>query len=87
MQHYCIENQYLKKNAANNIKCPVLIFQAEREHLVSNKAQKHFIMQLRKAGLTSAKLVHVRGSKHEAFNGTKRIREAFWRRVFQFLEE
>lgn len=80
-------NRYLRKYASKNIKIPVLLFQTEYEHLVSNKAQRRFIMRLRKAGLKSAKLVHVRGSKHEAFNGTKRIREAFWRRVFLFLEE
>lgn len=80
-------NRYLRKNAAKNIKIPVLLFQAEYERLVSNKAQRRFILQLRKAGLQSAKLVNVRGSKHEAFNATRRIREAFWRRIFQFLEE
>ena len=79
-------NRYLRKYAAKNIKCPLLLFQAEREHLVSNKAQMRFILRLRKAGHRTAKLVHVRGSKHEAFNATKRIREAFWRRVFLFLE-
>jgi len=80
-------NRYLRKYAAKNIRVPVLLFQAEYEYLVSNKAQRRFIARLRRAGLTSAKLVHVCGSKHEAFNATERIREAFWRRVFRFLEE
>lgn len=79
--------RYLRKYAAKNIRIPVLLFQAEQEHLVSKRAQKRFIVRLRKAGLTSAKLVHVRGSRHEAFNATEGIREAFWRRVFRFLEE
>lgn len=79
-------NRYLRKYAAKKIKIPVLLFQAEHDSLVSNKAQRRFALQLRRAG-ASVKLVHVKGSKHEAFNATSRIREAFWRRVFQFLEE
>ncbi len=79
-------NRYLRKNAGENIKTPVLVFQAEIEHLVSKKAQRRFVLRLRRAGLESAKLVYVHGCKHEAFNGTKKIREAFWRRVFRFYK-
>ncbi len=80
-------NRYLRKNASSNIKIPVLVFQSEMECLVSKNAQKKFVLGLRKAGNEKAKLVYVHGSKHEAFNATKKIREAFWRRVFRFYEE
>lgn len=79
-------NRYLRKNASENIKIPVLVFQAEMERLVSKNAQKGFVIGLRKAGHKDAKIVYVRGSKHEAFNATEKIREAFWTRVFRFFE-
>lgn len=80
-------NRYLRREAAKKIKIPVLLFQAEYEHLVSNKSQFHFILQLRKAGLMTAKIVRVPDSKHELFNTKKRTREAYWRMIFRFLKE
>ncbi len=79
-------NRYLKKESAKNVRIPVLLFQAELEHLVSNKAQVRFIMELRRAGNYEAKLVRVPNCRHEIFNGKKRVREAYWRMIFRFLE-
>lgn len=79
-------NRYLKKKAPKKIKIPVLLFQAERDTLVSNREQVRFILRLRKAGLMSAKLVRVPEAKHEVFNAKKRTRETFWKMVFRFLE-
>lgn len=78
-------NQYLKKNAAKNIKIPVLLFQAENELLVSNSEQIDFIKRLRKAGLKEAKLVKVPGAKHEIFDAEKQIRNGFWKKIYRFL--
>ncbi len=79
-------SRYLKKEAAGKIQIPVLLFQAELEHLVSNSAQEQFILDLRKAGNYEAKLVRVPNCRHEIFNGKKRTREAYWRKIFRFLE-
>lgn len=79
-------NRYIKKEAPGRIQIPVLLFQAEYEHLVSNKAQFQFILKLRKEGNHKAKLVRVPKCKHEIFNSTKRTREAYWRMIFRFLD-
>lgn len=80
-------NQYLRKCAPGRIQIPVLLFQAEYEHLVSNKAQLQFILKLRKAGNLNAKIVRVPGTKHEIFNGEKRTREAYFRMIFYYLTQ
>lgn len=79
-------NRFLRKEAPGKIQNPVLLFQAECEHLVSNKEQIQFILKLREGGNYAAKMVKVPKCKHEIFNGTKRIREAYWRMIFRFLE-
>lgn len=79
-------NGYLQTEGYQKIKAPVLLFQAELENRVCNKEQRRFMIKLRKAGLTSAKLVKVPNAKHELFNADKHTREAYWRMVFRFLE-
>lgn len=79
-------HQYLMKKAPGRIYIPVLLFQAEKDHLVSNKTQDRFILNLRKEGNMNARVVRVLGAKHEVFNGVKEIRIAYWRKIFQFLE-
>lgn len=78
--------QYLYKNAPKRIRIPLLLFQAENEHLVSNKEQIRFVLRMRKAGNVNARLVRVPGAKHEIFNGTKEIRRRYWKKIFLFLE-
>ena len=80
-------NRYLRKESPGRICIPVLLFQAEYEHLVSNKEQVHFILSLRKAGLVSAKLVRVPDTKHEIFNSKRHTREGYYRMIFRFLEK
>ena len=79
-------HRYLMKKAPGRIQIPVLLFQAEKDHLVSNKTQVRFVLKLREAGNLDAKLVHVPGAKHELFNGVKEIRTVYWKMVFRFLE-
>lgn len=79
-------HRYLMKKAPGRIRIPVLLFQAEKDHLVSNNSQEKFILKLREAGNLNAKLVRVPEAKHEVFNGTKEIRTVYWRKVFRFLE-
>ena len=74
------------KKAPGRIRVPVLLFQAEKDHLVSNNSQEKFILKLREAGNLDAKLVRVPEAKHEVFNGTKEIRTVYWKKVFGFLE-
>lgn len=80
-------HRYLMKKSPGRIKIPVLLFQAENDHLVSNKTHVKFIMKLRAAGNLNARLVRVPGAKHEVFNGVKNIRRTYWRMIFRFLEE
>lgn len=80
-------NQYLRKESPGRICIPVLLFQAEHEHLVSNKEQVRFILNLREAGLLSAKLVRVPGARHEIFNAERHTRAGYWRMIFRFLEK
>lgn len=80
-------NVYLRRQAPKKIQIPVLLFQAEGELLVSNEEQIHFIKQLRRAGLKSAKLVKVPNAKHEIYNAEEPTYKAFWRMIHKFYEQ
>jgi len=77
---------YLQLVAYKRIKTPILLFQAESDHLVSRKEQLRFILKLRSEGLLTAKLVKVPGSKHEVFNSKRSIARIYWNKVFRFFE-
>lgn len=79
-------NRDLQNDACKRIKAPLLLFQAEREHLVSKKEQVRFILRLNKYGASYAKLVRVPNTKHEIFNSDVKTKEAYWRMVFRFFE-
>lgn len=78
-------NRYLQKKAWKHISCPVLMFQAEQETLVSKKEQERFIRKMYRRGKRDAKLIRVPGAKHEIFNADKELLEVYWRKVFGFL--
>lgn len=79
-------NCYLQRKAWKKIQAPVLIFQAEREYLVSKKEQVRFVVKLSRRGLTPGKMVKVPGTKHEIFNGNGKVLEGYWKKVFAFLQ-
>lgn len=77
-------NTYLSKNAAKNIKTPVILFQAQQESLVSKKEQLRFINALKSCG-TDARLIMVKDTKHEIFHAKTPVLEKYWAEVFDFL--
>lgn len=79
-------NRDLQKEGCKKIKVPLLLFQSEQDHLVSKKEQVRFILRLNAFGASYAKLVRVPGTKHEVFNSPMRIKKAYWRMVFRFLD-
>lgn len=80
-------NGYLQRTAWRKIRVPVLIFQAENDHLVSKREQERFVIKLNIRGLTSGKMMKVPGIKHEIFNSSGRVLEIYWKKVFAFLRE
>ena len=79
-------NDYLHKEAAKRIRAKVILFQAELEHLVSKEEQFRFVEELKAEGC-DARIVLVKGAKHEIFNAKGKILEKYWKKVFAFLEE
>lgn len=79
-------NWYLQRWGYGEIQAPILLFQAETDHLVSNKAQDIFAEKINHHGKTSCRLIHMPGTKHEIFNSPDEILEDYWGRVFGFLK-
>lgn len=79
-------NRYLEKSGWKKIEAPILMFQAGKDDLVSNKAQERFIRKLNKKTPGSAELVKMPDSKHEIFNAGDEIAEEYWEKVFDFFE-
>lgn len=76
-------NHYLQHRAWRGIACPVLVFQAECETYVSKEEQQRFVRKLSWCRKGGAKLVQVRGVKHEIFNAGTEVLERYWRKVLQ----
>lgn len=75
----------LIKQAYRKIKVPVLMFQAERDTVVSAKAQEIFMKKLRQAGNYQGKLLIIPDAKHEIYNSKNHVLEKYWKKVFSFL--
>lgn len=71
-------NRYLRGKGWRRITCPVLVFQAENEALVSKKEQERFVRKLNRRKKGNAKLVPVPGLKHEIFNSGTKTLECYW---------
>lgn len=81
-------NHYLQHSGWKKIKAPILLFQAEKELLVSKREQERFIRKLYRRGISpQAALIRVPGTKHEIFNSSGHVLEQYWRQVFRFLAE
>lgn len=67
---------------AGEIGCPVLLLQAERDHMVENDAQNRFIDMV-----PQGKLMQIPGSKHEIFMSSDDVLEGYYQTLFSFLAE
>ncbi len=74
-------NRALQKKAWRRISCPTRIFQADQEAYVSKKEQERFVKKLCRRKNIDAKLIRVKGSKHEIFNSDDQILEAYWKKI------
>ena len=70
----------LQKNAAK-VTVPVLLFQAGRDTMVKKHGQDIFCQRAK-----HVQCVYLEESKHEIFNGTAEIREAYYEKLFAFLD-
>ena len=80
-------NRCLMKDAWRHIKAPVLLLQAELEHLVSTRQQELFVKKLRQAGRNTAELTVIPGAKHEIFNSPNSVLEGYLETVFTFFDD
>lgn len=74
-------NHALQKKAWRQISCPTQIFQAEYETYVSKREQERFVKKLCRRKNIDAKLIRVKGSKHEIFNSDNKILESYWQKI------
>ena len=77
----------LMRSGWKRIEAPVLLFQAENDHLVSNRAQERMIRKMAERRPGMAKMVKVPGAKHELFGTRGRMLQTYWNMVFAFLEK
>lgn len=75
--------QAIKKLAKNagSVKIPVLLFQAGRDSMVRPEGQRYFAEHAK-----HVRTVTFPDSKHEIFNATEEIREAYYQEIFAFYE-
>lgn len=74
--------QLLKRKNMEKVRVPVLIFQAEWDHMVKNKAHAKFLI-----GTERTSLVRIAGSKHEIFHAGEAQRNVYYNELFAFLQE
>ena len=71
----------LMRSGWKRIEAPVLLFQAENDHLVSNRAQERMIRKMAERRPGMAKMVKVPGAKHELFGTRGRMDGADVRKI------
>ena len=76
-----ITKRMMKKKELSKISCPILLFQAGKDHMVDNEAQNRFLELV-----PQCRMIRISESKHEIFNGNETCRQRFYREVFSFLE-
>ena len=79
-------NSLLMKKAWRQIEAPVLLLQAELEHLVSTEQHALFIQKLKQAGKAPAEMAVISNAKHEIFNSTNPVMEGYLEKVFAFFD-
>lgn len=71
----------LQKNAYR-IKTPLVVFQAENDTMVKPRGQELFVSKVE-----GAELIKIKDSKHEIYNATDEIIQAYFPQVFAFIEK
>ena len=66
---------------AGGIRCPVLLLQAEHDHMVENAAQERFIERM-----PNGRLVQIKGSKHEIAMSPDDVLERYYDTMLDFLD-
>lgn len=79
-------NQYLMRDGWSRIETPLLIVQAENDGFVCNAQQERFAKKVNHNGKTSAKLIHMPGTKHEIYLSSSQVLERYWGEIFAFLK-
>ena len=79
-------NRHLLTKAWRRIEAPVLLLQAEREHIVSTEQQELFVRKLNRAGKSTAELAVIPDAKHEIFNSPNPVLEGYLEKIFVFFE-
>ena len=70
----------LQKNAAK-VSIPVLLFQAGQDTMVKKKGQDIFCKRAK-----NVQCVYFEDAKHELFNGTAKIRDSYYEKLFEYLD-
>lgn len=78
-------NWYLQSQAWKRILSPVLLFQAGEDAFVSNREQERWLGKLKRRA--DARLVRVRGVKHEIYNAGEETLVPYWKKIFAFFRE
>lgn len=73
---------FLMREGWRRLRMPVLVFQAEKESFVSNRAMERFVTKVNRYGNVS--LVRVTGAKHEIYNSAEKVLRKYWGRIEQF---
>lgn len=71
-----------KKENLKKISCPVLVFQAEDDQYVTDYGEYYFVNHVEQA-----KLIYVKGAKHEIFQSGNDIIIPYYNKVFQFYDD
>lgn len=78
-------NRFLMHTAWKRIHIPLLLFQAENDHVVSGKAQYRFLQKINRRHKAPTWLIKVPGSKHEIYNAEYETLVKYWTKIFRFL--
>lgn len=79
-------NRYLQREAWRKIEAPLLLFQAERDALVSKKEQERFVRKLAGRRRTYPALIEVPGTRHEIFNSEEATLKPYLHQIFSFFQ-
>ncbi len=78
-------HRFLMRTAWKRIHIPLLLFQAENDHIVSGKAQYQFIQKINRRHAAPTWLIKVPDSKHEIYNAEYKTLLKYWTKIFRFL--
>lgn len=78
-------HRFLIHTAWKQIHIPLLVFQAEDDHIVSGKAQYQFLGKINRRHAAPTWLIKVPGTKHEIYNAEYETLIKYWTKIFRFL--